>query len=190
MRRRRAAAVVASATVAGVMIVGGLASACTVFLRIETVTPASTEPLTTAAVRGVGGPADSAVELRWNAVKGPVLARAQTDDAGAFHADVQVPNVPPGVYILIAGADGNVARAAIEVAPGSSGRPYTMAFAGRQESGPGQALQAGVVALASGLVILAAGALVVSTRRRRALATGTAGAQSHSHSGRRSDDLL
>lgn len=67
------------------------------------------------------------VEVRWNTVDGPLLATATGPD---FHADVRIPEAPPGLYALVVlsrGADGSVgllSRASFEVTDGS-GLPAT-----------------------------------------------------------------
>jgi hypothetical protein len=150
------------------MVMSGLAWACTNFLRVESLNPATTRALTKATAQGTGAPAGAAVELRWNTVTGPPLATVKADTAGAFAAEVQVPNVPAGVYVLVAKVDEFVARTPIEVQsnPGDANVGYAEA---PQSSSGGRAV-GGTVLLALGLVVLAGGALAVSSRRKQATA--------------------
>lgn len=171
MRGRRMA-VVGMAVVAGtLMVMSGLAWACTNFLRVDSVNPATTRALTKATAQGTGAPAGAAVELRWNTVDGPPLATVKANDLGAFAAEVQVPNVPSGIYVIVAKVDSFVARTAIEVqpSPGQANAGYTDAAPSSSGSTPA----GGTVLLAIGLVVLAGGALAVSSRRRRATVRAT-----------------
>lgn len=166
MRGRRMA-VVGMALVAGtLMVMSGLAWACTNFLRVESVNPATTRALTKATAQGTGAPADASVELRWNTVTGPPLATVKADSAGAFAADVQVPNVPAGIYTVVAKVDEFVARAAVEVQPNPG--QATAGYADVAQDSSGGTPAAGTAFLAFGLVLLAGGALAVASRRQRA----------------------
>jgi hypothetical protein len=173
MGRRRAAVVTGVLLAGAFMSVAALAWACTNFLRIDALTPTSVVPATKVAVHGLQAPAGAAVDVRWNAVKGSVLSRVQADANGVFSADVEVPNVPDGIYVIVATVDGNVARAAVEVGSGAGiGQRSDEATAVdvRQPPSSQQLFAVGIGALAVGLVAMMTGVFIVSARRRRALA--------------------
>ncbi len=119
------------------------------------------------------------VEIRWNSATGDVLAT--TTDLAAFSAPMKIPNVSPGVYYLVAVADGQaVARAAFEVtgtsvasSPGPSlawndlGTKSVTSAGQGPSSGLSSQVMAGVALLAVGGVALLSGTALVATRRRR-----------------------
>lgn len=165
MRGRRLA-VLTTAAAAAVLLIASAGWACTNFVRIESVTPGVIQPASSASVRGVDAVARSTVELRWNRIDGPVLAVTQADGAGTFVAQIAVPNVTPGIYVLTATSEGHVARAAVHVgvADIAAQAGATTADRTRGRHGGGSAL----TILAAGLLLLASGAVVLAARRRPA----------------------
>jgi hypothetical protein len=137
--------------------------ACTNFIRIDNVAPATLQPSTSASVRGVDAVAGSRVELRWNRVTGPVLAESVADANGTFVAQVQVPNVTPGLYVLTATSDGHVARSAIQVGVAVAGGQTSVAPSGATT--PAGGTHTGLGLLAAGLLLMASAAVVLSARR-------------------------
>ena len=183
MKARRAALALSGGVVAAVTLLAGLAWACTNFIRIDSLAAPQGAPLRTTLVHGTGAPARGDVELRWNAVGGPVLARTQADASGVFSAQIQVPDVTPGVYVLLAESQGYVARAAVGVGVSSSGQPgYTLNSSSQPaSSSPHRSLAIGIGVLALGLVGLGAGAVAVSSRRRRVLVAAPTAAAALRH---------
>lgn len=163
MRGRRLA-MIATAGAGAVLLTASTAWACTNFIRIENVSPATLQPSASASVRGVDAVAGSTVELRWNKLTGPVLAVAQADAYGAFAAEVQVPNVTPGLYVLTATSEGHVARSAIQVGVATvAGQTSVAPTNGGEASNPGTT---GAGLLAAGLLLMASAAVVLAARRR------------------------
>src|SRR4051794_37873933 len=114
MATRRGPILAATAAVGVLLVMASAAWACTEFLKIEAVAPASSVPGPTATVRGSGAVAGAVVDIRWNAENGPVVGRATADPSGGFSVDASIPSAAPaGVYVLIA-SDGKtpVGRAA------------------------------------------------------------------------------
>ena len=82
------------------------------------------------------------VQLRWNALDGPVLAEATPDKAGNFSTTVTIPDAQPDVYVLVAvlrdakGADtsGTPARAQFQVL-GGAGKPAPAGTSGQVVAG-------------------------------------------------------
>jgi hypothetical protein len=126
-------------------------------------------PQATSTVHGEGAPAGATVELRWNAVKGPVLAKTTANGDGTFSASVSAPNVAPGIYVLIAKVGDNVGRAAIEVRAGAgmTASPAVYATTNEGQSGGLGAHGVELAIFAGGLVLLAAGTFVAMARRRQ-----------------------
>ena len=185
MVRRRVGAALATTLVGTIVMLTGFAWACTNFIRIDSVMPASDAPAgsAVAVVTGSGAAAGAPVELRWNSVTGPVIGRAQADPAGGFSLRAPLPDVAAGVYTLVA-SDGHnpVGRAPVQMgatADGAFSTPgpatnFTPAAPSARFGLPtlGSARGIGLAALAGGMVLLASGALVLTTRSRRALAVG------------------
>ena len=151
-----------------------VAFACTA--QTQVTAPPEAAPGATVQVEGKTVPSGGPVEIRWNGVKGSVLATAMPVD-GALSVPVQIPTMtPPGVYaITLIAANGEVGRTALEVGqpglvrtPDSSpwsndaGRPAATAPASSGASSAGAAL------LAIGLVGVFAASTVAVVRRRRA----------------------
>lgn len=172
----------ATAVIAAILGLASFAWACTDFTKIDSITPA-TDSAAIATVKGSGAAAGSIVELRWNALNGPVIARAVADATGAYRADAAIPEVPAGIYTVLA-SDGmsSVGRAAYEVAPTSGGAvaaPTTSGdlpiqvkpAVGLTQSTPSHLPSVLVVVVSgAGLLALAAGTMLLTTRNRRALA--------------------
>ncbi len=155
-----------------------VAYACTVAPQVSySLLPESATPGQTVTVEGRAVSSGSPVEIRWNGVKGDVLATA-TPMNYAFSVPVKIPDVPAGIYsLLLVTADAGVGRTSVEVTGPAGVEPRrvttglwpTTSDAPRRasEGGPG-ALGVGMLAL--GLVGLSAGSAVAVTRRRRVLA--------------------
>lgn len=158
--------VVGGVVVATMVTLAGLAWACTSFIRIESITPGTEQPATT-KIEGSGAVAGAAVAVRWNGVEGPVIGQAEADEAGRFSIEAAVPEVPAGLYVLVAD-DGEtpVGRAAIEITPGAATAVSPLPVG---SSGPALSTQVGIGLLAGGLVLLAGGFALVTLRQRRVL---------------------
>lgn len=175
MRGRRAGygvAVVITVSLAGWY---GTAFACTPTAGVYTVASATATPGSTIEVAGHDIPSNAPVEIRWNSVRGKVIAAA-TPANGAFSVPVQVPDVAPGVYALtMTTANAGIGRTAVEVtSPGrtpgfSAARPWasTGSRSLAPEPSPNSVGSSGAVLLAVGLVGLFAGSTVMVVRRRR-----------------------
>ena len=186
--RRRKLVCVSSAVLASVVLsIGATAWACTEFTSL--VAPKSTPALAEIQVKGTGQvkPRDASkqVEIRWNDVTGPVVATATAQQISAG-VKATVPNVPAGIYFLVAVNDGKgSARTSIEVTSpvGAAApvdfRPLTPSVGNQPaaaSSGNSSQL-AGMGLLAGGLVVLFGGALAglsLQSRKARAL-SGAAG---------------
>lgn len=122
---QRTSRVVCGIVGVGVPVLLGWASvafACSVSPQVTySLAPESATPGETVTVDGSAVSSRSSVEIRWNGVKGKVLATA-TPTNGAFSVPVQVPEVPPGIYsLMLVTTDAGVGRTSIEVAaPASS----------------------------------------------------------------------
>lgn len=178
--RRAMVAVAGTVGVAGV--VAGQAWACTPTAKIVSASPAAAVPGAQVRVAVESVSTQGPVEIRWNSLTGDRLATAAFDGR-AYAASVAVPDVAPGVYTLIATADGaGVARTSFEVtAPaGSTATPaaapsLTSNWADQPVAQTPSGSMTGVVAgsglLAVGLVSTFAGFAVAAGRRRHALAS-------------------
>lgn len=166
------------ATVATAVLCGwaSVAFACTAQPQVSySLLPESAAPGSSIAVRGAAVNTKLPVEIRWNGVKGAVLATAIPVN-GTLWVPVQVPDVPPGIYslVLVTG-DAGVARTSFEVTGGATPAPQATAQLwpsvgdGQQVPGPDSLGHAslGVALLTLGLVGLFAGSTVAVTRRRR-----------------------
>ncbi|MGH9224832.1 MAG: hypothetical protein ACRD2W_13900 [Acidimicrobiales bacterium] len=169
MLGRRAAVALVTAAVAGIVAMAGLGFACTNFIRIDRMVPATESPTPTAAVRGSGAAAGATVELRWNSPKGPIVGTAKADESGAFSTTVSIPHAPAGIYLVVASDGNTVNRAAYEVAaaPGAVTNPAELMVDRAPATAPAQL---GLGLLVAGLVVLAGGFTVVALRRRPVLA--------------------
>jgi hypothetical protein len=164
---------------AAVVALSASAWACTAFTSLKTPATGVAESQIDVTGQSLISPGQPirAVELRWNALNGPVLAQAQADDSGRITASVTVPAASPGVYYVVAVVDGRaVARSAFEVtpppgvaatAPNPGGLRASDALA-NPSTGGSTGPQAGVILLAVGLVLLAGGlgSVVIRSGRR------------------------
>lgn len=180
-------ALLAVAAVFGVTLaLASFAWACTDFTEITSITPSADPAAATAAVKGSGAPAGSVVELRWNALNGPVIGRATADATGAFATDAAIPDVPAGIYTVVA-SDGHspiagvpyevgnlfAAQTGSATGPGGSGE---LAF--RAKSSPGLGAPSSspwspalVTVLGAALLSFGAAVTAVTVKRRKVLAT-------------------
>lgn len=114
---RRSALAHASAVLAVVSVGISTAWACAAQPLLVIHPQASGASRSTATV--IGQAFSNPVEIRWNALDGPLLARLLPD---APSAQMTIPDVPPGIYAVIGvervpgGAVGNTARASFQVA--------------------------------------------------------------------------
>jgi hypothetical protein len=159
------------ATAAIVVAVGAGAAACTNLASLN-LSSARGKPGDTITVTGssfstvcICGPQSppTQVKIRWNGVKGEVLAEMMPEKAGTISATFTVPNAQPGYYVIAAtqfdetyniNVAGTPARATFEVltASGQSvvGGPVTPATAGTD-----QGVSSGLIGLTIGLGVLA-----------------------------------
>lgn len=172
MRVRRAALGAVGMVLVFVGGWAGAAFACTP--QSQVLAPAEAAPGATVQVEGravTGGP----VEIRWNGVKGTVLATAVPVE-GALSVPVQIPTAtPPGVYALtLVAPNGQVGRTALEVAaPGLVRNDEAARLWGdasrTSAAAPASGFSTLAVALLSvGLVTLFAASTVAVVRRRHA----------------------
>lgn len=152
-------------------------------------------------VTASGESAPGPVDLHWNGVDGPVVAKATVPESGTFVVGFTVPDVAPGVYTVVAlsrGGDGTVLKseAPFQVSPNQASTgpsAQTVAadlwsgFASGDKvpaSGPSNVtgssatdasqLTLGVGLLGGGLALLGAGFAAAEARRRKAMATQSA----------------
>lgn len=108
------------------------------------------------------------VVFRWNTMDGPVLARAVPDAQGNVSAQLRIPQVAPGPYLVLAGTEAPgsaLARSVVEVVgagPRAASPPSPWAATQSQPGRPGQGLPVPLVAFAAvlgvaGLSVLGAG---------------------------------
>lgn len=179
----RKSKVTSAAVATGAAVAAGWASvafACSPMPRVYSVLPESASPGSTVMVEGREVAAPAPVEIRWNGVRGEVLATATAGSDGTFSVPVRVPDVAPGVYSLTLVAPGvGVGRTAFEVTGSAASAPAGPAvrlWPSASDAAPATApasngtSTAGVALLSVGLVGLAAGTTVAVTRRRRVLA--------------------
>lgn len=173
MRMPRAALGAVGIVLVAVVGWAGAAFACTA--QSQVLAPPEAAPGATVQVEGRTLPSGGPVEIRWNGVKGSVLASGMPVN-GQLSVPIQIPTMtPPGVYALtLVAATGEVGRTALEVgAPGLVRTPDASPWSseGRSpattpaSSGAGSL---GVGLLAVGLVGLFAASTVAVARRRRA----------------------
>src|SRR5205807_10139620 len=145
MTVRRRVPLFAALVATAVVLTGAMAFACTNLATLN-LSSASGKPGDSIIVTGSSFrmPANvtTGVQLRWNALDGPVLAEATPDKAGNFSTTVTIPDAQPDVYVLVAvlrdakGADtsGTPARAQFQVI-GGAGKPVPAAAGGQVVSG-------------------------------------------------------
>ncbi len=178
MRTTRKTGILISALgLASVVLVAGAAWGCTAFTTLSA--PQTSPAKGPLSLKGTGLP--SAVELRWNDVKGPVLASAQTD-AGSFKLEATVPDVSPGIYYVVAVEPETgqaVTRTVLEVTPppGSEAVAAPVTALGSEQAGRRLVYRAAgnQDGMATGMKLLVFGSIallfsfgtaaVVSTRR-------------------------
>lgn len=169
-----AGAVVATA----LMVWGGVAFACSPQPAVYSLVPESAAPGETVEVRGQAVRSASPVEIRWNGVKGDLLATTIPAGGGMFSVPVRIPDVAPGIYSMVAvTVDDGVARIAFE-ATAPAGTTAAAAAPAQLwpslDAAPSSAPASsgpnafGVALLGIGLVGLFAGSTVAVARRRRA----------------------
>lgn len=177
LRKSRTIGGAVGAGVIGVMAWVSVAYGCTVSPQVSySLLPESATPGQTVTVHGQAVDSRSPVDIRWNGVKGPLLATA-TPTNNAFSVPVKIPDVPAGIYSLLLVSAGGVGRTSVEVTGGASAAPeggntalwptVVDVPASGSSGGPSSL---GVGLLAVGLVGLSAGSAVAVTRRRRVLA--------------------
>lgn len=171
MRLRRGHLLIGASALLVAIALAAPAWACTNFIRIDQITAADVAGVSTSTVHGSGASSNATVELLWNGTGGPVIGRGQADASGVFSADVTVPDVPAGLYTIIA-SDGKtpIGRAAYQVGTGDVVNAPTTSVSAGAGNVVSWAPRAGIGILAVGLVLLAAGTCAGSARRRRALA--------------------
>lgn len=109
--------------VAAFLAVASAAWACTSQPRIFALSSQEAPPGSEVRVTGQTVAPQGEVEVRWNDVEGPVLARTAADGTGSFSAVVRIPEARPGVYTILAVAGGEgVARSALEVTQPAAAR--------------------------------------------------------------------
>ena len=128
-------------------------------------------PNSTVTVKMVTGPWDTntAVQIHWNSLTGPVLA---TTTGANFSVPVQVPQVAPGVYYVVAAdaAGASKMAQAIEIT-GPVGAPAPAPAPVLQPANHSSSnLVLGAGLLGGGMVALFSGVTVVTLKRRRSTA--------------------
>ncbi len=189
--RRRAAVMSGAAVAALVLGMASFAWACTNFARIDAINPPADAARSDVTVRGVIAGNNVPVELRWNALNGPVVGVANTDASGNFSVHGVIPDEPPGVYSILAVSNNTgVGRVAFEVTAPAGTQPAVSPVSVGGANGPARglwsgysagshsldspaaspdmALRLGVGILGLGLVGAFGGVAVAATRRRRA----------------------
>lgn len=179
---RRHTAGVLLAVGAGILGLATSAWACTAQVGVAPLPIQAAAPGSEVVVSGNSSTPGN-VEIRWNGMRGPVLATALADKGPygvAFEAPVTIPQVSPGVYYLVvAGGDQGVGRTAVEVtaAPGLASSTAPAAAAAAWDPIPAPPVLAavesrapvevGVALFTVGLITLVAGFGVAGVRRRR-----------------------
>jgi hypothetical protein len=115
------------------------------------------------------------VKIRWNGIKGEVMAEMMPDKAGVVSASFVVPNVEPGYYVIVAtqhdetyhiDAAGTPARATFEVLTASGQSVVGAGELGSASPSTDESTSTGLIALTValgvvGLALFAAGSMVV-----------------------------
>lgn len=179
MNMRRTGSGILGVAVAVLLAWASAAFACSPQPKVYSVFPESAAPGSTVKVEGSDIPGTAAVEIRWNGVKGDLLATAPLA-GGRFSVPVQIPDIAPGLYSLtLVTADAGVGRTAFEVTGAAAAAPAAAPAqlwpsAGNAPSGSEATswtpATIGVGLLAVGLIGLFAGSAVAVTRRRRVVA--------------------
>lgn len=114
---RRSTKVVFVALV-GLMLLGSAAWACTYQPQMFTLNAQSGPRGAQVTATGQGVTRGGPVELRWNSLRGPLLAEAAADDSGSFSLVATIPDAVPDIYYVVAAVgDEGIARAAFQVTP-------------------------------------------------------------------------
>jgi hypothetical protein len=176
---------VSSVLGAGVLIWASAAWACTSIASLN-LSSASGNAGDTVHLNGSSfspnpGPIQSVV-LHWNGISGAVLATVTPDATGTISGDIQIPQAPPGVYVVVATqndgmggqAFGTPARAGFQILGPSASQTARPALAPIGGSIPtGSSTSVGLIALTVALGVagfalfgVGAGAFARHTRRR------------------------
>ena len=180
---RRGVAVAAGFAAAVVLLAGAAAFACTNLATLNLSSNAG-KPGDVVTVTGssyrMPTNVTTGVQIRWNALDGPVLAEIVPDKVGNISASITIPQAAPDNYVIVAvlkdarGADtsGTPSRAQFQV-QGGAGRPAPQPavaqqtpVAGESGSGSGAAL-ALLVGLGALGLLLFGGGLVAAARATR-----------------------
>jgi hypothetical protein len=146
------------------MVAGG-AWACVTLPHIALSPRASGAPGAQLTVEGADF--EQHVELRWNAVDGPLLASGPSP---TFSVPVTLPDVADGLYTLVAvergpgGVAGNIARTPVQVTRGAATTPTTVKPATRSSSSNAFAVTVGI---AGAIALLLVGGLAGARLTRR-----------------------
>ncbi|MDQ3979952.1 MAG: hypothetical protein M3314_10400 [Actinomycetota bacterium] len=186
MIRRRPFALVGVFLGSIFLATGAVAYACTNLATLNlssgTGKPGDTITVTGSSFRMPSG-VTTGVQIRWNALDGPVLAEATPDRVGNISATFTVPDAAPDSYVVIAvlhdarGNDtsGTPARAQFQIL-GGAGRPVAATASGPvTAAGGGEGSSAAPIALlfvlgALGLGLFGAGFAAVARQARRSAA--------------------
>jgi hypothetical protein len=110
----------------------------------------------------VGANFEQNVELRWNAVDGPLLASAPKP---SFSVPITLPDVADGLYVIVAvergpgGVAGNIARAPVQVARGATPTATTIAAKTTARASSSTSAFAVTLGVAGALALLAVGGM-------------------------------
>lgn len=118
--------VVPFVTLVSLLGAASAAWACTRQANMIGLNPQSSPPFLDVIVQGkLGDRLSTPVEIRWNSLDGQLLGTIDTSEAnrtGAFAVTIRLPEAEPGVYFILAqGREFGIARAAIEILPGTRG---------------------------------------------------------------------
>lgn len=171
---------VAAAGVAASVLAGGAwAWACTPQPRVVATSAESGPPRGSVTVRGEAVAPSGPVELRWDGVRGPVIATAVADESRRFEAKAIVPDSEPGVHTIMVVSQGvGVGRTPFEVTSSSASTapaeprssPWPAAHnppSGGQGGIGGLVIGAGLLGV--GAAALSGGAALATIGRRRVL---------------------
>jgi hypothetical protein len=101
MKARRQVLALLCGVFAAVLAAVGVAWACTPAARLAPLSPRSGPVGTLVTVHGEAFNDGVPVEIRWNSVRGPLMATV-TPPRGAFSVEVTIPEAPPRVYAIYA----------------------------------------------------------------------------------------
>lgn len=179
MSVRRSAGAVGVGMSIALALTGGWAWACTPQPQVVATSAESGQPGRAVMIRGEAVAPAGAVELRWNAVQGPVIGSAVADASGRFSSEVRIPEAAAGVHTILVVAGGNgVGRTPFEVTP-TSASPAKKGAAGWADrsaypaSSEGGRFAVGAAVLGAGAAALSSGAAFAALHRRKELASAT-----------------